>query len=374
MFELNAISFTFSEGLAIAGVFQGMAVIVYLLLRLREWRQTLPALGCFLVLTSCFMLQFALRLEPLFPGLRLIMWLGWALIPILSYLLMLQVATVQHIGSETYMPRPRLREALLLLLPFVVLGVGQYLSSDSRGCQRLPPCDEYMEINYWLGSMLGAAILGLLWLQRGFFAGLRQGPGGRERYWLILTFIIVNIGIVITMLLRAWGKIGQHEMDALLVIMGLAALYLASSSLFRVYPTVIDLTAPKVVRVVVQPAALNAEEESLLERVRHLIDVQKVYHEQSFGRGALARELSVSESQLSRVVNYGYGKSLPRLLNERRVADAQRMLADVDIPVQVIAFEVGFNSLASFNRVFKDIAGLTPSEYRQVESVKKTDK
>ncbi len=373
MFEVSAVSFTFSEGLAIAGIFQGLAIIVYLLFRVREWRQTLPALACFGVLTGCFIMQFALRLEPMLPELRLIMWLGWALVPILSYMLMLQIATVQHIGNVTRMPRPRPREALLAVLPFIILLVATYFPYESGACRRLlPPCDEYMEIIYWLGSMLGAVILGLLWLQRDFFNGLRKGPGGRERYWLVLTLIVVNIGIVVTMLIHAWGKIDQLEVDALLVIMGLAALYLASSSLFRVYPAVIDLAPPPKVLRLTEAAPLNPEEEALLLRVRDLIDVQKVYHEQSFGRGALARELGVSESQLSRVINHGYGKSLPRLLNERRVADAQRMLNDPAIPVQVVAFEVGFNSLASFNRVFKEVTGLTPTEHREEESVNKT--
>ncbi len=367
MHSLSTISFTFSEGLAIAGLAQGISLLVYLLLRVREWRQSLAALACFTTLCLCFTLQFALRLEEMWPSLRLLLWLGWTSVPVLSFLLILQIATVRHVGSETIMPRPRWQEWCLLFLPPAALLGAHFFPYDAKACTPwFSGCDEYMEVVNWLGSMLGAATLGLLWLQRDLFSGLRQGAGGRERYWLVLTLIVTNIGIVVTMLLRAWGKISQLESDALLVIMGLAALYLASSSLFRVYPTVIDLTAePRALRVAAEPAALNADEEALLARVRELIDVQKVYHEQSFGRGALARELECSESQLSRVINYGYEKSLPRLLNERRVADAQRLLADPAIPVQVVAFEVGFNSLASFNRAFKEITGQPPSAFRQ---------
>ncbi len=369
--HITPLSFSFSEGLAIAGLAQGISILVYLVFRVREWRQSLAALACFITLCLCFTLQFSLRLEEMWPQLRLALWLGWTLVPVLSYLLILQIATVRHIGDETIMPRPLWFEWLLALLPVVLLLGVQFLPFENRDCRAwLTACDDYMEIVNWLGSMLGATALGLLWLQRDLFSGLRQGTGGRERYWLVLTLIIANIGIVVTMLLRAWGSVSQIESDALLVIMGLAALYLASSSLFRVYPTVIDLAPePRPLRVASgPPSPLTAEEEELLARVRELIDVQKVYHEQSFGRGALARELACSESQLSRVVNFGYGKSLPRLLNERRVADAQRMLTDPSIPVQVVAFEVGFNSLASFNRVFKEITGQTPSGFRQEES------
>lgn len=370
MLDITELSFSFSEGLAIAGLAQGMSILVYLVLRVREWRQSLAALACFVTLCLCFTLQFSLRLEEMWPYLRQLLFLGWATVPVLSYLLILQIATVQHIGSETFMPRPKPAEWFLVLLPLALMVGAHFIPYDSAACRNWrSSCDDYMEIVNWLASMLGAATLGVLWLQRTVFTGLRQGPGGRERYWLVLTLIITNIGIVVTMLLRAWGSLRPQESDALLVIMGLSALYLASSSLFRVYPTVIDLAPePRPLRTGGVPSALTAEEEGLLARVRELIDVQKVYHEQSFGRGALARELACSESQLSRVINFGYGKSLPRLLNERRVADAQRLLADPTIPVQVIAFEVGFNSLASFNRVFKETTGQTPSGYRQEQS------
>ena len=40
------------------------------------------------------------------------------------------------------------------------------------------------------------------------------------------------------------------------------------------------------------------------------------------------------------------------------------MLHNPEIAIQVVAFEVGFNSLASFNRAFREITGKTPSEYR----------
>lgn len=368
MLNLSAVSFSFSEGLAIAGLAQSISLLVYLGLRLRSLRQSAPALAYFITLCLCFTLQFSLRLDDMWPHLRLLLWLCWTTVPIVSYLLILQIATVQHIGQETIMRRPRLAEWLLLFLPAVLMMATHFIPYARASCHIwFSACDDYMEIVNWLGSMLGAATLGMLWLQRDLFVGLRQGLGGRERYWLVLTLIVTNIGIVVTMLLRAWGSIAPFESDALLVIMGLAALYLASSSLFRVYPTVIDLAPePRPLRVSHAPAApLSAEEKALLVRVRELIDVQKVYHEPSFGRGALARELACSESQLSRVINYEYGKSLPRLLNERRVADAKRLLSDPAIPVQVIAFEVGFNSLASFNRAFKEITGQTPSGFRQ---------
>ena len=38
---------------------------------------------------------------------------------------------------------------------------------------------------------------------------------------------------------------------------------------------------------------------------------------------------------------------------------------DENIPILTMALEVGFNSIAPFNRAFKSIEGVTPSEYRR---------
>jgi two-component system response regulator YesN len=46
------------------------------------------------------------------------------------------------------------------------------------------------------------------------------------------------------------------------------------------------------------------------------------------------------------------------------VEEAKGRLIGEETPITTIAFDVGFNSIPSFNRVFKHITGLSPSEYR----------
>ncbi len=89
-------------------------------------------------------------------------------------------------------------------------------------------------------------------------------------------------------------------------------------------------------------------------------------YRQSGGRSKTpARELDVSENVLSRVVNGAFTKCFRKLLNDHRVEEATLLLRDTDMQVTQIAFDVGFNSLASFNRVFKETTGPSPTEYRE---------
>jgi AraC family transcriptional regulator, melibiose operon regulatory protein len=60
-----------------------------------------------------------------------------------------------------------------------------------------------------------------------------------------------------------------------------------------------------------------------------------------------------------------FGTTLNVLITRHRVAHAQRQLVTTDERVLDIAHDSGFDSLSRFNRAFKQIAGLTPREYRK---------
>ncbi len=67
------------------------------------------------------------------------------------------------------------------------------------------------------------------------------------------------------------------------------------------------------------------------------------------------------------------GKTFSEFLNEYRVNEVKEKLKTEDRSLQTIlaiALDSGFNSKASFNRVFKKHTGLTPSEYVKLINVK----
>ena len=51
-------------------------------------------------------------------------------------------------------------------------------------------------------------------------------------------------------------------------------------------------------------------------------------------------------------------------VNSRRIDAAIRLLADNELNILDIAVKCGFNNTANFNKTFKKITGLTPTEYR----------
>lgn len=58
-------------------------------------------------------------------------------------------------------------------------------------------------------------------------------------------------------------------------------------------------------------------------------------------------------------------KSFTEFLNEVRIRNASRLLAQENMQVSEICYSVGYNSVTNFNRQFKKIMGHTPKDYRQ---------
>jgi len=115
------------------------------------------------------------------------------------------------------------------------------------------------------------------------------------------------------------------------------------------------------------PEAAASYKKHLLE----LMERERPYLDPEIALPSLAQAMGISAAHLSRVLNENLGRNFYEFINRYRVEEAQRRLAGPGAArdkLITVALECGFNSLATFNRVFKEIAGLTPSEYRKSAS------
>src|SRR6266852_4329740 len=79
----------------------------------------------------------------------------------------------------------------------------------------------------------------------------------------------------------------------------------------------------------------------------------------------LARIAHVSEAHFIRTFRATFGETPHRYLQRRRVERAMFLLRATDRSVTDICLDVGFNSLGTFSRIFRDIVGESPTDYRQ---------
>lgn len=96
------------------------------------------------------------------------------------------------------------------------------------------------------------------------------------------------------------------------------------------------------------------------------INAEQLWRDPALTLAGLARILGTNTTYLSRGLGAAAGENFNAIINRRRVAEMQQLL---DMPGEerellTLAFDVGFNSKASFNRAFRDLAGMSPSQWR----------
>ena len=78
-----------------------------------------------------------------------------------------------------------------------------------------------------------------------------------------------------------------------------------------------------------------------------------------------ARRVGTNTSYLSRAINEGLGLNFNEMINRMRAEDvARRIEAEASPNFLQLALEAGFSSKATFNRAFRAVHGVSPSDYR----------
>jgi len=110
-----------------------------------------------------------------------------------------------------------------------------------------------------------------------------------------------------------------------------------------------------------------------IKKLSYLMEVEKLYREESISLQSLADKLAITPHQLSQLLNEKLNSTFPDYINNYRIEEARELLVDpawADRKVISIAFEVGYNTKAAFYNVFKKCTGMAPIEYRKTRNPK----
>ena len=106
------------------------------------------------------------------------------------------------------------------------------------------------------------------------------------------------------------------------------------------------------------------------DTVREVIRViAEKYTEPDLDLASVAKELPMPAARLSRMLNQQVGVSFRQLLRHTRIEEAKRLLASKRYGVKEVAARVGFSDSHYFSRSFKELTGLSASEYRYQEPI-----
>ena len=105
---------------------------------------------------------------------------------------------------------------------------------------------------------------------------------------------------------------------------------------------------------------------NVIKKIESHMAERKPYLDGDLTLTSLAGQLEINPNQLSQILNEGLGENFYRLINRYRVAESKQLLLDpafAHYNILGIAFQAGFSTKSTFNKTFKELTGLSPSEF-----------
>jgi AraC-like DNA-binding protein len=261
--------------------------------------------------------------------------------------------------------------------------------------------DEHFRLRWYHGLIWAAvacfSLVSCLWI----------APSGHARPSVVATSLItlIFVGLALTQTVMSWSAdlVERRRrarffiicsaalyggVNALLQIFGRGAGDLATSINAAVLGGIVGAIAWAILRVdgsdlfaaETSPASAQKEystveeaaDQKLIDALMRLMADERIYRRENITIGSLALRLGIPEYRLRRLINRRLGyRNFNVFLNNHRIEEAKAALADptqAEVPIITIAMDAGFQSLGPFNRAFKSLTGLTPSEYRRIKA------
>lgn len=206
--------------------------------------------------------------------------------------------------------------------------------------------------------MFGYCLLAFLWFLRQKNQVLSQEEA-KTRIWLRY-FLLVNLVVIILYFLISQLIIPFY--------IGLSFLF----SLVVVFFSIWALKNPflfKISREKYSSSPINDQRAiELMERLHSIMKEEKPYLDPQLVQAKLSETMGVSVKELSQVINQVEFINYSEFISRYRVGEAKRLLASPShshFTIATIAYECGFNSISSFNALFKKHASMTAILYQK---------
>lgn len=211
-----------------------------------------------------------------------------------------------------------------------------------------------------------------------------------ELNWLYVLTAIFGITYLVYFTLGSYNVFTQqgffdiaYTSDVFLTILAFSVSYFGIKQpyLFKVIPEEneeIDIVAvKKEIDAKEKYKNSNLSDEQKEEYVKHIyafMEAERPFMNAELTVQDLSKQLNISRHHLTEILNNDIGKNFFTFINEYRVEEVKKRLLDErfeHLTIVAIAFESGFNSKSTFNSIFKQNIGMTPSQWKTAELEKK---
>lgn len=346
--ELISIPLSFSAAL-LAGV------VAVRILFLRNGR------GSASILISLFFALLAV--QGILSGLRY----GYSI----SFMVLVQPVLAMFIGPLAY-------------LAFRILSAGDGPFLSWRDIVHILPAGPVAAVQ-WFNVPFPVSIDLIIWCSFVFYALLlcllvRRGPDAfessatRDMVVLARAIKVTAAILVLISVIDAAIYINVAFFDGLLI-----SIFLSTGSLLLILIMIATLIFPpefqipaigaRAHNVSTQRTTASAEDLSVFDLLEKQMEDKKSYLDANINITRVARQLNVPARAISHAVNRVTGQNFSQYVNRYRIDESCRMLRDTDMAITEILYEAGFQTKSNFNREFLRATGLSPSAFRNSETV-----
>jgi YesN/AraC family two-component response regulator len=199
-----------------------------------------------------------------------------------------------------------------------------------------------------------------------FYVTIKELKKDPDAKYILASFIIIGVLFVNDVLIerRLYDFMSLSNCGFVAVIFGTAIIM--RNRFARLYSEVEIFRAKKSRR----PAITDETRKKFAQAVAFI--EENYMHDIS--RENFAESLEINHDYLGKLFIQYKGKKMSDYINELRIKKASELLLADDRNVTEIAFEVGFDSLSTFYRVFQKFMGEKPTDYRERNKKNDTDK
>ncbi len=244
------------------------------------------------------------------------------------------------------------------------------------------PLGEYIDVyNVYVDIPRWLSFTGYLWAAHRFLLGYHAGRGVQNDpatarlisvRWL-RQFIWAFLGFQVLWLVFLIPYVWPGNSEPLLAVVGWYPIYVPLAILIYWVGIKALLVTYQIPMALPQKATpvqvLTAETvgQSLII-LKKAMDEEQLYLDPDLSLSSLSKHTGIAPKTISAVLNQHQHSSFNEFINGYRIRAFQQRLQQADLQTMTItgiAFDCGFNSQATFQRAFKQVTGMSPTEYRK---------
>lgn len=199
-----------------------------------------------------------------------------------------------------------------------------------------------------------------------FFTSRKQSISWLRNFIILMFIMLISVAIANTFLIV---DLGMYIVGTIISVL----IYATSFNVIRASDFFQDSVAdPLHPKKKYEKSTLQEEEKnSILTELKKCMEVDMDYKEHLLSLQYISKKLRVSGHNISQVISEKLDQTFYEMIAAYRIKEAKSILADPmqnQMTIEDLADEVGYNSKSAFNRSFKKIEGMTPSEFREKHS------